>query len=154
MLFSIICTVGLLSLISRALTHKYQVWKCCDFILLSFLGYFFWTENLIGLRWLLPRIFWIKEIYNLIFVAWIAAVIWNLMKIMLVHLNVTWRKVFVSLFAVLFIAYNIISLLPFRREYNYYHINTPPPRPASLESSPLSIEKFLSQIPDTQSGEN
>ena len=146
MFVSILGMAGLLSLISRALTHKFQIWNCLNFILVSYLGYFFWANNMIGLRWLLPRIFWIKEVYNLVFLGWMAFVLWNLMKILLIQMNLTWRKVIVSLVVTVIVIYNAINFLPFRREYRYYRINTPPPRPSLLESSPVTVEEFLNEI--------
>jgi hypothetical protein len=148
MFVSVVVMVGIMSLISRALTHRFQIWRCANFLLISYLGVFVWSNDLLGLRWFLPKIFWIKEVYNLLFLAWSVVILWKLMEILLVQLSRPWRKAVVSMAVAVAIIYNMINFLPFRREYSYYKINTPPPRPAILESSPVTIEKFLAEIPE------
>lgn len=145
-LTGIIVAILLLSLVARALTHKFQIWECASFIFMGFIGYAIWGMNLFGFRWTLPRIFWIREVYVLLVVAWLCFMGSYLIRILAAQLSSRWRHALVSAFAFIVIVYNLLNFLPFRREYQFYRIDTPPPRPAAFESSPVSIEDFLSSI--------
>lgn len=142
-LLGILFSVTIFSFLSRALTHQFNVWKCAILVISSFLFYFALSQNLFGLRWAFPRFFWIREIYNMLLIAGIGVFVWQTIKLFLPQMGILWRKIVTSLIVFFILVYSLLNYLPFRREYVFYHIDTPPPRPQIVDSAPVTVEQFL-----------
>lgn len=136
----------ILAFISRAVNGDYRLWAISRTFFHSVLGALFLTSNGLGLRWVLPELFWNESLWNLFILIWGGVCLWMFAKTILDHVSFKIRLSLVGSLVTLITIAVFSGYLPGRETVQYSRLSPKPPLPEFFESPAKEPQRFMNDL--------